>query len=118
MQLPKINTYIDFEKQLTQVTLFEQVKQQVIKDFNTVGLYPELTETTNPKAFYDELIRVIQYLVEQRFGDFLNLLYRIDISEIKIKALIAQAEENVIREITLLILQREYQKIWLKLKYS
>ncbi len=118
MQLPKINTYLDFEKQLAQVSLFEQLKQQLIKDFNTIGLYPELEQTANPKAFYEELTRVIQYLVEQRFGDFLNLLYRIDISETKIKLHIAQAEENVIRDITLLILQREYQKVWLKLKYS
>ncbi len=118
MQLPKITAYLDFEKQLELTDFFNDLKAQIIKDFNSIGLYPELAETENPKDFYAELYRIIQYLVEQRFGDFLNLLYRIDVPEQKIKQLIAQANEDVITPITLLVLQREYQKIWLRKKYS
>jgi len=118
MQLPKVNSYLDFEKQLTEINIFEALKLQILKDFNTIGLYPELENTESPESFYKELHRVIQYLVEQRFGDFLNLLYRIDISEQKIKTIIASSEVDVITPITLMVLQREYQKVWLRKKYS
>jgi hypothetical protein len=46
------------------------------------------------------------------------LLYIIDVSEIKVKALDGNDTVKLSEDITFLILQREWQKVWYKAKYS
>jgi hypothetical protein len=57
-------------------------------------------------------------LIQEKFTDYLNLLYIIDVSEHKVRALDGFDILELSEKVTFMILQREWQKVWLKNKYS
>lgn len=65
------------------------------------------------------LIPVINYLLDKDMSRLLNALYRIDISEPKVKqALTVTDPQNIAPELAELIVQREFQKVLTRKKYS
>ena len=57
------------------------------------------------------------YLVQNKFSEYLNLLYIIDVSEEKIKKLDGSDIFKLTEEVTFLILKREWQKVWFRKYY-
>ncbi len=64
------------------------------------------------------LHETVFHLIQNKFSDYLNLLYIIDVSELKIRAIDGNDAVKLSEEVTFLILQREWQKVWFKAKYS
>jgi len=60
------------------------------------------------------LQKTIINLIQERFSDYLNLLYIIDVSEDKIKQVEGDGILKITEQVSYLILLREWQKVWFK----
>ena len=92
--------------------------QLIIKDFSL-----EVNDLPDDISKIDELKfalkKIVSYLLDSDMSRLLLALYRIDVSEIKVKQVLAEAEPSEIAEsITNLIIDRELQKVETRLKYS
>ncbi len=94
-----------------------KVIEQLQKDFNLCGLDIELDEFIVPEDLIKVIYHQIHHLLATNFEGYLQLIYRIDIKEQKV---VIQGEtiEQIAQKSTYQILQREYQKVKLKEKYS
>ena len=77
-------------------------------------------------SFHDEVLpsslklvlhETVYTLIEEKFADYLNLLYIIDVSEKKVKALDGSDPLELAEAVSFLILKREWQKVWFRNKY-
>ena len=64
------------------------------------------------------LLEKIYYLIMERFSEYLNLLYIVDVPEKAFKEIQVTDVVDVAEQVSFLILKREMQKVWLKTKYS
>ncbi len=98
---------------ISSLSLFE-------KDFQLDKSYLNLKE--RKEIAYDEaflmIMRVIEDLMAKDFNRLINILYRIDVSEVKLKEALALSTDNPASIITKMILDRQLQKIELRKKYS
>ncbi|MEN8251645.1 MAG: hypothetical protein ABFS32_22175 [Bacteroidota bacterium] len=84
------------------------------KDFD---LDIDNSEVENHDAFLAALARVIQHLLDKDFERLINGLYRIDVSEEKVKQAFA-SQDNIAETIAKLIIERELQKVATREKYK
>lgn len=98
--------------------LYDALVAQVKRDFTRVNL--ELTLCQNPKA--KELQTVIReklyFLSMERFPEYLNVMYAVDIPERAFKNLDITDAVDAAEQVTFLLLKRELQKVELKEKYK
>ena len=66
----------------------------------------------------EKLTRLVAYLMEKDFARLLQVLYRIDVSESKLKAALAEGDEKPSEIVAQMILEREMQKVATRKKYS
>lgn len=83
------------------------------KDFD---LNIDSTEVSTVDDFLPILTKFIQHLLDRDFERLLNGLYRIDVSEEKVKQAFA-IEKDVAESIASLIIEREFQKVATREKY-
>lgn len=87
------------------------------KDFQIPEIYPSFPEQiTSEVQLREKLKQLIHYLLDKDFALFLQLMYRIDISEASLKE--AMSQESYLEQIVELIIQREKQKVFYRNKYS
>lgn len=68
-------------------------------------------EKINDWAFYKDLVKDLNNLINENFNFFISLLYRLDIDEEKFKLLLKKFPEKDAAEIAaVLIIERELQK--------
>jgi len=91
---------------------------QLNKDFVLANLEYEIDETCTPEFLKQKLNTIVAELIHNEFDSFLNLLYRIDLSERKIVGLSNKNQEIYISSVAFLILKREWEKVWFKNNYS
>lgn len=116
-QLKKLNnahSLSELNQWLVDRTFNEKVLRQIEKDFAQLDLS---LDVENPEII--SLIQeVIDHLLHDDYQKLMNLLYRIDLSERKIRALRnydpTMPERDVI---TFLIIQREMQKVMFREMY-
>ena len=81
-----------------------------------------LQHSTGLQAQWDEAEKKLQgyilYLLEKDIQSLYNLLYRIDVSETKVRAIFGGFSEDIATDITRLILERIQQKAELRLRYK
>ncbi|MCP2042153.1 hypothetical protein [Pontibacter sp. HSC-36F09] len=66
-----------------------------------------------------EVARMVLYLLRHSLNQLLNILYRIDVEEHKLKqAMLAASEEEVADNIARLIVERELLKAQIRFRYS
>lgn len=101
-----------------QLNLYQKLVQQLNKDLLYANINLQFDDDVLPSSLKLLLHETIYKLIQEKFTDYLNLLYIIDVSEKQIKQLdgsdILQLSENV----AFLILKREWHKVWLRNKYS
>jgi hypothetical protein len=83
------------------------------KDFN---LEIPSSEVSGAEDFQRILTKLIRHLLDNDFERLLNGLYRIDVSEEKVKLAMATTDD-VAEKIALLIIEREMQKVTTREKY-
>ena len=101
-----------------ELNLHQKLVQQLNKDLLLANINLQFDEDVLPSSLKLLLHETIYKLIQEKFTNYLNLLYIIDVSEKQIKQLdgsdILQLSENV----AFLILKREWQKVFLKNKYN
>ncbi len=107
-KLNSTHTLEELNQWLVDASFSEKVLRQIEKDFQQLDLSLDIDSP--------EIINLMQYHIEQLlhndYARLMNLLYRIDLSESKMKALKKYDPSMPERDvITFLIIQREMQKV-------
>lgn len=97
--------------------LYKNLVRQLNKDFLLANIDLDFDEDILPTSLKLLLHETVYRLIQEKFAEYLNLLYIIDVSELKIKALDGNDTLKLAEEVSLLILQREWQKVWYKKHY-
>ncbi|MDC3388233.1 hypothetical protein OAX11_01840 [Flavobacteriaceae bacterium] len=100
------------------VNLYDDLLKQINKDLMLANLKMAISLDCSPKELIVALDNLVEHLINNDFDSFLNLLYRIDLSEDKIIQLSKNNEEIYISSISFLILKREWKKVWFRRSYS
>lgn len=93
---------------------FKKLIKQLNKDLLYANIDLEFDEDTLPTSLKLVLQETVFHLIESKFSDYLNLLYQVDVSEVKIKQIEEDDTTIIVEKVTFLILQREWQKVWYK----
>ncbi|MCX7548439.1 hypothetical protein OS188_10800 [Xanthomarina sp. F1114] len=98
--------------------LYKKLVQQLNKDFLYANIDLSFNEDILPSSLKLMLHETIYKLIQEKFMDYLNLLYIIDVPEYKVKQLDGSDMLVLSEQVTFLLLQREWQKVWFKNQYS
>ena len=116
MQLP--STLEDLINEANQLNLYKNLILQLNKDFKLANIDLDFHEDILPTSLKLILHETIYNLIQEKFTDYLNLLYIIDVPENKIKSLDGNDIFQLSEDVSFLILRREWQKVFLKNKYK
>lgn len=116
MSLP--SNFEDLISEATTLDLYKKLILQLNKDLLYANIDLEFDEETLPSSLKFVLHQTVFELIQNKFSDYLNLLYIVDVSELKIKQLDGNDTLKLSDDVTFLILQREWQKVWYKAKFS
>jgi hypothetical protein len=98
--------------------LYQKLLIQLKKDFDLaaidIQIKPDLA-TTEVKIILHEKI---YFLLLEKFDECQNLLYIIDLPEKVFKNVHQKDAVDVAREISFIILKREFKKVWFKQEYK
>jgi hypothetical protein len=98
--------------------LYQKLLIQLKKDFDLaaidIQIKPDLA-TAELKAILQEKI---YFLLLEKFDECQNLLYIIDLPEKVFKNVRQKDAVDVAREISFIILKREFKKVWFKQEYK
>lgn len=95
--------------------LYKALIQQLNKDFSGI-IDVAIPLSLSPIELKNTLSKHIEYLLLKDVAAYQNLLYRIDVSEKKIKSIEANETVMYIESVVFLILKREWQKVWFRNK--
>lgn len=98
--------------------LYDKLVAQVKKDFGLANIPIDLANNVSPENLRTFLHEKIYYLIMEKFTDYLNLLYVVDVPEKAFKQIQVTDVVEVAEQVSLLVLRRELQKVWLKEYYS
>ncbi len=115
MYLP--TTFEDLIKEADKIGLYKQLINQLNKDFILANIDLGFDEEILPLSLKLILQEKIYTLIQEKFTDYLNLLYIIDVSEKKVKQLDGSDVVQLSEQVSFLILLREWQKVWYKNNY-
>ena len=116
MQFPA--TFDDLILEATNSNLYKKLIAQLNKDFLLANIDLDFHEDILPSSLKFMLHETIYKLIQEKFSDYLNLLYIIDVSEKQVKMLDGTDVLKLSEAVSFLILKREWQKVWLKNKYK
>ena len=116
MSLP--NTFDDLVAEASASNLYQNLIAQLNKDLLYANIDLEFDKETLPSSLKLVLHETIYQLIQNKFSEYLNLLYQVDVSEAKIRALDGEDLVKLSEEVTFLVLQREWQKVWYRKKHS
>lgn len=100
-----------FPIKISDKNMYLKLIKQINKDFQLAGIIEEFSLKSNPTEFVNQLQNSVINLINENFSDYLNLLYRIDISENKIKSLDGSDILTLSKQVTFLIIKREWEKV-------
>ena len=97
--------------------LYFKLIEQVNKDFALANESLDVPLSIFPFDFKNLVQEKIYKLIQNKFAEYLNLLYIIDVSEEQIKKLDGSDLMELANQVTFLVLKREWQKVWFRNKY-
>ena len=101
-------------QQAEKEALYEALIAQLNKDFNLSNIAVEIPVEILPDALKQQLFETIHHLISEDFDAFLNLLYRVDVSQKNLSSANKESLELFSAQATLAILKREWQKVWFR----
>lgn len=116
MKLP--TTFDDLFLRSEREDLYSKLVKQLNKDLLLANIDLQFDEEVLPSSLKLVLHETIYRLIQEKFADYLNLLYIIDISENKVRELDGSDVLRLSEEVSFLILQREWQKVWYRENHS
>jgi len=115
MQIPA--TFDDLIKEAHQLNLYKKLIEQLNKDFLLANISVDFHEEILPTSLKLVLQETIYKLIQNKFTDYLNLLYIIDVSEKQIRQIDGEDTLLLSEQVSFLILKREWQKVWYRNMY-
>ena len=115
MQLP--TNFNNLISEAQDLNLYNQLVKQLNKDLALANIDLSFSKNVLPSSLKLLLHETIYQLMQERFMDYLNLLYIIDVPENKIKALDGNDTLEMSEKVAFIILLREWQKVWFRNKY-
>ena len=97
-----------------QKQLYKLLLAQLEKDFIFSRVPLNIRKNCAPNKLVEILQLEIKNLILNDFTGYLNLLYRIDVSEKEIKATEGADVNLLSQQVCFLILKREWQKVWIR----
>ncbi|SFN52145.1 hypothetical protein SAMN04487989_101980 [Bizionia echini] len=116
MQLP--TTFSHLIAEANQLNLYQKLISQLNKDLALANIDLEFDLEVLPSSLKFMLHEMVYKLIQEKFMDYLNLLYIIDVSEAKVRELDGSDTVTMAEHVAFLVLQREWQKVWFKSMYS
>ncbi|WP_115462711.1 hypothetical protein [Winogradskyella aurantiaca] len=98
--------------------LYVALIQQLNKDLIKANIASSFPFSLPPEILYNDLSGLLKTLMESDFRRYLNLLYIIDVPENQIKAQEETEVQELSCKVAILILQREWQKVWFRKQFS
>ena len=105
---------LELLQEIAEKQLLSELVMQLNKDARLAGTDLSLPETAPPRVIAQELYKFLQGLIRKDFDAYVNFLYRADIPESSAGWSENADADTALREITLRILQREWQKVWFR----
>ena len=115
MQLPA--TFEVLIEEATQLDLYKKLIEQLNKDFLLANIDIDFHEDILPSSLKIILHETVYKLIQNKFAEYLNLLYIIDVPEQRVKQLDGNDTLQLAEQVSFLILKREWQKVWYRNKY-
>jgi hypothetical protein len=115
MQFP--STFDALIDEANQHNLYKKLIEQLNKDFLLANINADFHEEVLPTSLKLILQETIYNLIQNKFTEYLNLLYIIDVSERQIKQLDGEDTLLLSEQVSFLILKREWQKVWYRNVY-
>lgn len=98
--------------------LYTKLVAQLVKDFGLANIPIDFSPDIIPEDLKTLLHEKVYVLILEKFPEYLNLLYIVDVPEKSFKDIQVTDVVEIAEQVTFLILKRELQKVWLKAKYS
>ncbi len=98
--------------------LYPKLVAQLEKDFGLANIPIKIGVGIVADELKDVLREKIYYLIMERFPEYLNLLYIIDVPEMAFRKVQVTDVVEVAEQVVFLVLKRELQKVWLKENYN
>ncbi|TAI47098.1 hypothetical protein [Flagellimonas allohymeniacidonis] len=114
----KFNTSLEILEVADKQLLYQKLIAQLQKDFKLANIPLDFIDGPSPKEVKALLHEKIYFLLMERFPDYLNLLYVVDIPENQIAQVKSNNPVDAAEEMCFLIVKREWQKVWFKHKFS
>ncbi len=115
-----MNELVTFQELIDQANengLYKKLIHQLNKDFLLANIDLGFNEDILPSSLKLILQDNVYQLIQEKFIDYLNLLYIVDVSEQKVRQLNGNDIVLLSEQVMFLILQREWQKVWYRNKY-
>lgn len=94
--------------------LYEPLVLQLQKDFDRANVSVRFSGKLTAEELFTALHEKIYQLLMERFADYLNVLYVVDVPETAFRQIEPTDVVEVAKEVCLLILKREWQKVQMK----
>lgn len=112
------NDHISIFREAGKTGLYEALVMQLQKDFGRANVKMSISPSHPPEAIFATLRENIYKLIMERFDDYLNVMYVVDVPEQAFKQIRSSDVVEVAGEVSLLIVQREWQKVQMKLNHG
>lgn len=116
--MPKFLDSLELLENARNQNLYENLVRQLLKDFSLANVPIDFSLDVTAKHLKAGLQEKIYVLILEKFTDYLNLLYVVDVPEKAFKKIKTVDVVEVAEQVSFLILEREWQKVWFKAKYA
>jgi len=116
--LPKYNDSLELLEGVRREQLYQNLLVQLKKDFELANVPINIPLDISPEELKSTIHEKVYFLIVEKFPEYLNLLYVVDISESEVKKIAPSDVVDISAEVSFLLLKREWQKVWYKAKYS
>jgi hypothetical protein len=104
-------------KEAASIQLYGKLLEQVNKDFNFANESVDFHPNTTPEELKIQLNEKVFRLIQYHYAELLNLLYIIDVPEENVKQLDGTDTVELAKQLSYLILRREWMKVWFRAHY-
>lgn len=105
---------IEYLQEVENKELLIKLILQIKKDAQMVGVDFEINKESSPYELVNYLQIFLSNLIQNNFNAYANLLYRVDIPEKKLLDLQDLEISILVKNIAILLLKKEWQKVWFK----